>query len=133
MRRSVLVLFFILPFLMHAQKDSGRYVHKSMFRAQLTISPGYMLKEKIATIYLHGNFEYYLDKNISLRGDGFYFINSNYKSPGFPDFTYHLIYNHSVFAGADFHFNTSNHFDPYLGIGQGVSISQTGYFSDPEF
>ena len=120
---ALLIAFISLPVL--AQKDSARYVHKHLLRAQATISPGMLLESKARNIYIHGNLEYYADETISLRGDGYYFVSS------FGN-TNHFLMHHSLFSGASYHIKTKNHFDPYIGIQPGISITQAFYNTCPD-
>lgn len=114
-----------------AQSDNTRerFIHRGLFRAMGTLSSGVMFKENVTNIYLHGNIEYYVSDNVSLRGDGFWYVNS---LEDFPPFEY----NHSVLSGASYHFRTKSHFDPYLGLAPGVSIAKrmlvsNNIFCDP--
>jgi len=94
------------------QEESGAYIRKGLLRATGTISPGILLKENSSTISLHGNLEYYVDHNISLRGDAFYSITLPFQ------------FNHAILSGASYHFKTKNHFDPYLTLEPGIAISK---------
>ena len=85
-----------------------------------TISPGTLLKESASTISLHGNIEYYIADNISVRGDSYYFLQAKKQGTYYP-----FDFNHSTFAGASYHFKTKNHFDPYLYIEPGISLTRT--------
>ena len=115
-----LLIIALFTFSAFAQKDTTRYIHKHLLRAQATISPGFMLRTSSNNIYIHGNLEYYLDETISLRGDGYYFVSSLGN-------TDHFTMHHSFFSGASYHFKTKNHFDPYFGIQPGLSITQAIY------
>lgn len=121
---ALVLLISLFSFPAFAQKDSARYVHRHLLRAQATISPGLLLDWKIKNIYIHGNLEYYADETVSLRGDGYYFV-SNLESRDY--FKMH----HSLFSGASYHIKTKNHFDPYMGIQPGVSITQAIYHMCP--
>jgi len=108
-----------------SQKEKKQFIHKGILRAQATISPGMLLKENASTISIHGNLEYYLADNVSIRGDGFYFLQVN-------GINHPLHINHSVFAGASYHFKTKNHFDPYFSFAPGIAITQYTDCYDPQ-
>lgn len=103
--------------------QKSRYISEGMLRAQATISMGFMSLDP-GSIYLHGNLEYYIDNNISLRGDGYYSLSANV-----------FEFNHSLLAGASYHIKTKTHFDPYIGFGPGVAINKgldySNTFCDP--
>ena len=99
----------------NGQQEKAQFVHKGLFRSVATLSFGSLLKEKTSMIYGQGNIEYYVAANVSLRGESFFSVGKN---------NFVLDFNHSVFAGANFHFKTKNHFDPYIGLLYGVSIAK---------
>ncbi|MBI3500718.1 MAG: hypothetical protein HY063_02900 [Bacteroidetes bacterium] len=105
-----------------SQQESEQYIRKGLIRSMATISPGILLKENASTISLHGNLEYYVADNISLRGDSYYFLKAKDNNGNNP-----FDFNHSTFAGASFHFKTKNHFDPYFAFEPGVSIARINY------
>ena len=111
-----------------SQEEKKQFIHKGILRAQATISPGIMLKENVSTISIHGNLEYYVADNVSIRGDGYYGLKIS--EPNWDKVTFggafpFMYSNHSVFAGASYHFKTKNHFDPYLCLEPGMSLSQS--------
>ena len=123
-----IVLAFILLSVAEAsfsQDEKKQFIHKGLLRAMATIAPGYMLKESISTISIHGALEYYVADNISIRGDSYYFLNSNQLMPesGFPINYSILNYNHATFSGVSCHLRTRNHFDPYFYFQPGISIT----------
>ena len=105
-----------------AQQDTGRYIRKGLIRSMATISAGEMTKENASTISIHGCLEYYVADNVSLRGGSYYSLKSG-----------PLEFNHSIFSGASYHFNTKNHFDPYLTIEPGIAISKRTDWSNAVF
>lgn len=105
--------------LLHAQSDTGRYIHRHLVRGVATIAPGFMTDGGNLHIYLHGNLEYYLDERISLRGDGFYFLSAAKGNA--------WLQNHSILSGASLHMGNKNRFDPYIGLQPGVAISQLAF------
>ena len=118
MVRSIFLIFVSMaPFFANARQDSSRYVHKGLLRAQATISPGFMFNEGITNIYIHGDLEYYVEDNISVRGDSYYYLNTiDDKKP--------FMVIHSTFLGAVYHFPTASSLDPYIGIQPGIAYSQ---------
>src|ERR1051326_3596374 len=126
MKRNILFFVVIfLPAVLSAQeKDKQAFIHRGLLRAMGTISEGAMFSQAATNIYLHGNIEYYISDNVSLRGDGFYFVST---IGDVMPFKFH----HAVFSGADFHFKTKNHFDPYIGIAPGISV--TSMFLPPYY
>ena len=124
--KSILFLAFILPAALFAQEDTKeQFIHRGLFRAMGSFAEGTMFEQGVTNIYLTGNIEYYISDNVSFRGDGNYFISTLGDQAPFN-------FNHSVFSGADFHFKTKNHFDPYIGIAPGVSIAEVNpYWNNP--
>ncbi len=119
MVKKIFIMVLLFPFLMNAQETRNGIADKGLLRASGTISFGSMTKQKQTNIYLHGVLEYYLTKNISSRGDVYYYLKSGDQQL--------LNLNHQLFAGASYHFNTNNNFDPYLGIEPGIGLTQANY------
>ena len=123
------LLTFILPAALFSQEETKeQYIHRGLFRAMGSFAEGAMLQQGVTNIYLTGNIEYYISDNVSLRGDGFYFVSSLGDLQPFE-------FDHSVLSGADLHFKTKSHFDPYIGLAPGISITKmsyaTGFICDP--
>ena len=102
-----------------AQGEKKPFIRKGLLRATSTISMGGITK-----ISLHGNLEYYIADNVSIRGDSYYSLKM-FKPMWQLDFRPYLASNHQTLAGFSYHFPTKNHFDPYLGFQPGVAISQS--------
>ena len=117
MRTLFFVTLFLCSTFLFAQRREARFIHPGLIRNSLTITPATLFEPAVRNIYLHGTLEGYVDSSLSLRGDGFYFLNTLGTNKPFK-------FNHSFFAGASYHFKTNNHFDPYFGIEPGVSITQ---------
>ena len=47
----------------------------------LALNQGFMLQHKNTDLYISGNLEYFPEKNISIRGDCFWYIDSRQKTP----------------------------------------------------
>jgi hypothetical protein len=107
---------------LHAQDDTKQqFIHRGIIRAMATISSGSMFQQKATNIYAHADLEYYIADNVSLRGDGFYFVSTMGDYQPFK-------MNHSLFSGASYHFKTKSHLDPYLGFAPGISFTQIQYY-----
>lgn len=123
-----IICFLICVIITKAQEEKSQYIRKGLIRSQGTISPGIMLKENVSTISIHGNLEYYVADNVSIRGDGYYGLKIN--EPNWEYVTFgeawpFLYSNHQLFAGVSYHIKTKNHFDPYLCLEPGMSMSQS--------
>lgn len=132
-------IFFVFVFISlvattYSQEEKKQFMRKGLLRAMGTISPGTMLVENASTISIHGNIEYYIADNISVRGDSYYFLEARGTE------THVFDYNHSILSGASYHLKTKNHFDPYITFEPGISITKSptedalmdlNYFSGP--
>ncbi len=87
---------------------------KNFLRAQGTISPGISLSEKGSNIYLHGDLEYYLENNVSVRGESYFLIGGNHVDQGITEFTNYF--------GVVYHFVGNKKFDPYFGFQPGIAV-----------
>jgi hypothetical protein len=92
-------------------------IRPGLIRAQLTLSASQMLSENHSNFYLHGSFEGYLNKRLSLSGEGYHYLGN--LSPGTELFKV----NDSFFFGASWHL-TKNNSDFYVGIQPGIAIAQ---------
>ncbi|MGP8214671.1 MAG: hypothetical protein ACLQQ4_03825 [Bacteroidia bacterium] len=124
MKRILLtILFFTTAFYSFAQSDSGKHetwgiVHKGILAGVGTIGVGEMPAHNISNVYVTGNLEYYAQKNVSIRGDEYFFVNSlTQNSP--------LKQNSSLYFGAYYHFPTHSGFDPLIGFQPGVAVART--------
>lgn len=106
-----------------SQEENKQYIHKNLSRTTLTFSTGYFPKNKVSSVYLTGNVEYYTNNKISVRGDGYYFVNNLSESVLSSEYIPNQ--NHGLFFGALYHFKNNSHFDPYLGLQPGIAISQS--------
>jgi hypothetical protein len=50
-------------------------------KLNLALNQGFMLQHKNTNLYVSGNLEYFPEKNISIRGDCFWYIDSRQKNP----------------------------------------------------
>ena len=125
MKKLICAIFFLIGvIIVQAQEEKKQFIHKGILRAQATISPGILLKENVLTTSIYGNLEYYVADNVSIRGDSYYFLQSE-NNP--------FEFNHSVSTGVSYHFKTKNHFDPYLAVQPGLAWSQRKSFVCDDF
>jgi hypothetical protein len=86
----------------------------SLFSASATISPGYMFSQKEATISVHGFAELFVQTNISIKADGYWFLSG--KNEGSTVFQ-----NTGGFFGGAYHFTKEGKLDPWIALQPGVS------------
>lgn len=98
----------------HAQTD---VIRPGLISAKLTLSPSYFSSDQNTYFYLHGNLEGYLNKKLSIAGEGYYYLGNEGSAQSQFD------YNHSIFFGASWHF-VKKHNDLYVGIQPGISITR---------
>lgn len=92
-------------------------IRPGLIRAQLTLSPSYMFSSKQSNFYFHGNLEGFLEKNISLAGEGYFSLGNTFSDKPIFD------YNHSAFFGINWHFTKETN-DLYIGIQPGLSFTK---------
>lgn len=100
-----------------SRAQDASIIRPGLIRTQLTISPSYMFSDKQSYFYLHGNLEGYLEKNISLAGEGYFSLGNTASDKSIFD------YNHSMFFGINWHFTKKNN-DLYVGIQPGLSFTK---------
>lgn len=117
MEKKIIYLFFIL-FLpcFHAQ-EKNNIVRQGLISGRMTLSPSYFLFNKNSLFYLHGNLEGWIDKNVSLCGDGYFYLGTSGSDLSF--FRHH----HAGFFGLLFHKPFKNH-DFFAGFQSGLSYTQ---------
>lgn len=118
MEKKIIYLFFILflPFF-QAQQEDNNIIRPGLISARMTLSPSYFMFNKNSLFYLHGNIEGQLDKNVSLCGDGYYYLGASGADVSF--FRHH----HAGFFGLLFHKRVRNH-DFFAGFQPGLSYTQ---------
>ncbi|MCF8256846.1 MAG: hypothetical protein K9J06_04805 [Flavobacteriales bacterium] len=115
-RASLLPSLLLIAVAVNAQqKERPEIVRKGLLRAQATITPAVLINDGALNIYIHGDMDFFLSRNVSVRGDCYYFIDTQ----GDGD----LRHNHGIFFGANYHF-PKGRFDPYIGIQPGASYVQ---------
>lgn len=117
------VLVGILLSVIYAKAEEPTIIRKGLLRTQITISPAILFKSKQSLFYLHGNFEAYVTKNISIAGDAFFSLGNAFA--GQPTFKF----NHNIFFGASYHVVKNNN-DFYVGLQPGISITKLLASSD---
>lgn len=93
------------------------FTHPGLFLFRSSLAVGGMTGMKVKNVFIEGNTEYFIDRKISLRGDGYFFATSY---SDLKPFKMH----HSLFTGAMFHKPTHGDFDPYLGLEMGINFAQ---------
>lgn len=111
----ILSLISILNIRLSAQ-DNAPFVRKGLLKATATISPSFMLNHNINNIYVSGELEYFLENKISVRGDCFWYRDSQQDIP-------FLKQNSMILFGALYHFSKRKH-DLFIGIQPAVVLSQ---------
>lgn len=89
------------------------WTQNPVIRSSATFSNGFM-QDKVRPIYIGGFLEYFPEKNISLRGDGFFSITDGGNVVKFNA-------NHQVFAGVNRYFDLGSNFQPYIGFQPGLA------------
>jgi len=120
---------------LNLSSQNNEIIRPGLIRAMATLSPSKMLSDRGAYFYLHGNLEGYLSKNISVCGEGYYFLGSQNSNSN-------IDFMHNLFYGFSYHVIKNNH-DLYFGIQSGMAFvklkaSETGLTSsslgaDPVF
>lgn len=97
-----------------------QYIRQGTIKASATIAPSNMLNRDANNIYLNGFLAYQLDRNVSLRGETFYYINNAAST--------NPIYAGAIhtYFGAFYHKGKGN-WDNYLGFQPGVSVMKTAF------
>jgi hypothetical protein len=109
------IIFICLLCVGYCASAQQKISKKHFLKANLTISPGFLLEQKVTNLYLHGHLEYYPEEKISLRGDSYLYLDSQQEEL----FSQH----HSLFLGGFYHF-LKGKADPFVGFQPGMSISQ---------
>lgn len=93
------------------------FTHPGLFLFRGSLAVGGLTKLNAGTVFVEGNMEYFLDRKVSIRGDGYFFAahTGDYKP-----FKMH----HSLYTGAMFHKITKGDFDPYAGLEVGINYAQ---------
>lgn len=124
--QAILVVFF-LSFGQALQAQTEDIVKKKhgMLKATAGIEPGYMFSPKLLNLYISGHLEYYLQERVSVRGDIYYFVDTQGDDAS-------LLDNHGLYFGAAYHFTDKAIVDPYLGFQPGVHLSRVRYWDNTD-
>jgi hypothetical protein len=117
MRKLIVVLFLLINICAFSQSENKAFFRRGMLSTHLTLSPSYMLEEKVGYFYLHGNIEGFVSENISISGDGFLSMGSLTSDEQ------KLDYNHNLLFGGYYHFTNRTN-DLYAGFQPGLAFSQ---------
>ena len=117
MARIIKSLSLLIFGVLSTNAYSQEIVKAGLIRTQLTISPTYNFADNQSHFYLHGTAESYFDKNLSIAGEGYYYLGSLNSENSEFDF------NHSIFFGTSYHFIINKN-DLYVGIQPGISITK---------
>ena len=116
MRGIILSLLIIIPLVTFGQ-DTERIIRKGLFAGKGTLAIGKPSAYEGTNMYISGNLQYYLEDNISFRGETWLFLGTDAEEEVFKQ-------NSTLFTNFNYHFSTKNNLDPYIGIGPGVSWTQ---------
>ncbi|MCO4744387.1 MAG: hypothetical protein KC912_06335 [Proteobacteria bacterium] len=89
-----------------------------------TLSLGWSNNAAEQNLYVHGSSDLYVSERVSLRGDAYWFAGEQHQQR-------RIIDNHSVLAGAAFHFGKGR-FDPFVAMQPGVSFTRSEFRVDGE-
>lgn len=118
MKRLIAAILFVFATSYSFAQYDTNLVHKGILAGVGTVGVGIMPAHNISNAYVTGNLEYYVERTVSIRGDGYFFVNSLVK--GSP-----LKQNSAVYSGIFYHFPTHSGFDPLIGFQPGAAFVQT--------
>jgi hypothetical protein len=116
MKKITIILLFVLPLLSLAQ-EKERVVRKGLVGGKGTLAMGMPTDFEGTNMYVSGNLQYYVEDNVSYRGELWFFLGSNGDKNLFKQ-------NSTLFTNFNYHIKTKNNIDPYIGIGPGFSWTQ---------
>jgi hypothetical protein len=111
------IIVLLVPFVMSAQNADNQFIDKGLFSMKGTLAVGFPSAYEGTNMYVSGNCEYYLEKNVSFRGGLYMFLGTSGADDVFKQ-------NSTLFTGFYYHPKTNNHLDPYIGIEPGISWTQ---------
>lgn len=117
-RKIITLLFVLLGIITNASAQDDFQLSTGILRAQGAFAMGKLTESKATQIYIKGDLSYYLDNKISVRADGFYFVDSQDK------LTKPFEYSHSLFTGLSYHLGNGGALDPYVGLQPGINIAR---------
>lgn len=116
MKKIILSLLLFIPFIVLSQ-DTERVIRKGLCAGKGTLAIGKPYGYEGTNMYVSGNLQYYLENNISFRGEIWLFLGTDGEEELFKQ-------NSTLFTNFNYHLTTKNNIDPYIGIGPGVSWTQ---------
>lgn len=114
-----LALLFVYSFFNVSAQDEFQ-LSSGILRAQGAFAMGRLTESKATQIYIKGDLSYYLDNKISVRADGFYFVDSQDKTNKPFEFS------HALFTGFSYHLGNGGPLDPYVGMQPGINFASIG-------
>lgn len=114
--KNIITVFMMAFTVKFSAQENLSFVRKGLLKATGTISPSFMLNHNINNIYVSGELEYFLENKISVKGDCFWYRDSQQDIPL-------LKQNSMIFFGALYHFSKSKH-DLFIGIQPAAMLSQ---------
>ncbi len=120
LKKLLFIAGILLAPVMFAQQ-TGQYINKYLIRSDISLVAGNMFKDNIQNVYVNGNEEFYLNKNLSIRGDGNWMVGSKgltKDSMGLKDYF-------SLSLGVAYHFPTNGHLDPYCILLPGLAYTSS--------
>ncbi|MCB0476801.1 MAG: hypothetical protein KDC84_01480 [Crocinitomicaceae bacterium] len=119
--KKAIVILFMLPLLVMGQdslenKYPKRVLGNGMLNGGLTFSVGFA-NSKTQNIYVQGYLEYMFQRDWSVRGDIYIFINSLGEKA-------RLNMNHQLSVISCYHIPNNSPIDPYVGIGPGLALTR---------
>ncbi len=114
-KRSIFGIVLLIASHSFAQQNPD-IIRAGLLKGDLAFNQSFMLEHKSKNVYLSGFLEYYSSKNLSLRGDCMWYMDSRQKDPVFKQ-------NYVVLFGAVLHKPIGRN-DLFGGIQPGMSFTQ---------
>lgn len=115
-KNTVVALFclLVLPLCLAAQGKKKSFLERDIFCFGAGVGGGILVYHPTQNIYLTGNIEYFMERRISVKADGFLFL---------PDYHFEgqLQKNNSVLLGAAYHFPYLR-WDTWMSFQPGISF-----------
>jgi hypothetical protein len=117
MKRLMLFAFLFCGLKLKLSAQAVDYLRPGLIRAHLTLTPARSLGTDDSHFYLHGALEGYLNSQLSLAGESYYYMGQLSSA--------RIIFdqNHSIFFGANYHW-VHNRSDLFVGFQPGFSITR---------
>jgi hypothetical protein len=91
-------------------------IRSGLVSTQMTLSPSYLMHQKVGQFYAHGSLEAFLQPRVSFMGEGFYYL-------GTLGNTKEMAANHSLLFGLAWHLTKGNN-DLFFALQPGVSFTR---------